>query len=337
MRKFGHIITIALILISAMLLPLSVSFAEDFSVTVTCWGEDYKINYVDAGISNDDGGWLYLTGDKPMINDESIQLPIGAVVDIDGDKVKPYEATATYQDGIVHYVFLYNRSFLYHKPKAVWIWPEGDENRAVLLWPSGKDRLDEKYEIITFGHYEQDSDLSNGPEPIEWLLLEKDDEKVLLVSRKVLDYGRYNNSLEDVTWENCSIRQWLNTDFLDTAFSNAERAKIITATVTADESRYSTTQGNNTEDKVFLLSYAEAKRYFESDEDRRCFPTAYAVDRGAAESDTGRAPWALRSASSNNREVACVTSDGKIVDHVYVIDSDCLRPAIVLNISELEN
>ena len=117
-----------------------------------------------------------------------------------------------------------------------------------------------------FGEYEQDDDTSNGKEEIEWKVLEKDGYNLLLISKEALDRLPYNNSEEDVTWESCSLRRWLNEEFLSTAFSEDEIDKILTTTVTADRNpKYDTEPGNDTQDEVFLLSMKEVEDYGISD------------------------------------------------------------------------
>ena len=110
---------------------------------------------------------------------------------------------------------------------------------------------------ITFGTYEK--------EDIEWIVLEKEENKALLISRYVLARLPYNDSKRsvDVTWETCSLRKWLNEIFLKNAFTDAEQESIQLTTITADKNPdYATNPGNNTMDKVFLLSIAEAEKYF---------------------------------------------------------------------------
>lgn len=74
-------------------------------------------------------------------------------------------------------------------------------------------------EYIKFGKYEQDNDESTGKEDIEWLVLDKQDDKILVVSKYALDSKAYNENSEDITWEDCTLRIWLNNDFMDNAFS----------------------------------------------------------------------------------------------------------------------
>ena len=127
------------------------------------------------------------------------------------------------------------------------------------------------------GKYEQDNDTSNGAEAIEWIVLDKDGDKVLLISKYLLDCQPYHTEVTDVTWETCSLRQWLNGTFAEAAFSADEAERILTTTVSAAVNpEYSADPGNDTEDKVFLLGISEAETYFETLEERVCVPTEYA-------------------------------------------------------------
>ena len=85
-----------------------------------------------------------------------------------------------------------------------------------------------------FGNYEQDNNISNGTEPIEWIVLSVENDKALLVSRYALDCLPYNNDKTDMTWQNSSIRSWLATSFFPSAFSTEEQAAIIQTTINND-------------------------------------------------------------------------------------------------------
>lgn len=128
-------------------------------------------------------------------------------------------------------------------------------------------------DYVFFGAYEQDNDISNGKEYIEWLVLEVKDGKALVVSKYALDCQQYNTSYADVTWETCTLRKWLNNAFINAAFSADEKAMIPTVTVSADKNPdYSTNPGNATQDQVFLLSITEVNKHFSSDGARQCKP-----------------------------------------------------------------
>ena len=195
---------------------------------------------------------------------------------------------------------------------------------------------------FTFGTYEQDNVTSNGAEDIEWLVLAKENNKILVISDKAFDCQRYNKIHKEITWEQCSLRKWLNDSFLNAAFSEEERALIQSSTVSADKNpKYSTDPGNATTDKVFLLSTNEAEKYFNSDEARKCAPTAYAKAQGAVTSDTNKTTsgaatcwWWLRSPGYDQNTAAYVYSVGSVYYTGYDVidDNDCVRPALWISI-----
>lgn len=197
-------------------------------------------------------------------------------------------------------------------------------------------------DVIKFGRYEQDNDPSNGKENIEWIVLAKKRNSVLVISKYALDYQRYNMSYTDVTWETCSLRRWLNRTFLNEAFSAEEQNRIQSSAVAADKNpSYGTPPGNKTTDKVFLLSIAEADSYFGSDEARKCAPTAYAIAQSAyaddsdAEDDSALCWWWLRSPGEDSFIAANVDIDGSVYTlGLSVFDDDvAVRPALWLDLT----
>lgn len=169
-------------------------------------------------------------------------------------------------------------------------------------------------DVIIFGAYEQDNDTSNGKEEIEWLVLAKEDNRVLVISKYALDCQPYYKPYMDVTWETCTLRTWLNNDFLNTAFLDEEQLKLQSTIVSADiNPKYSTDPGNNTKDVVFLLSISEAEEYFAGDEGRMCFPTKFAAANGAyVDDENGACHWWLRSPGGRQSVAAYVCDDGVI-------------------------
>lgn len=190
---------------------------------------------------------------------------------------------------------------------------------------------------IIFGAYEQDNDTSNGAEDIEWLVLAKENNKILVISDKALDCQRYNNiGGYRTTWELCSLRKWLNDSFFNAAFSEEERALIQSTTVSADRNpAYGTDPGNATTDKVFLLSINEAEKYFSDDQVRVCAPTAYAkADREHLYTTSTVCSWWLRSPGRYPSEAAFVLISG-IINNVgcdVSFDLYFIRPALWISI-----
>lgn len=187
---------------------------------------------------------------------------------------------------------------------------------------------------VCFGSYEQDNNFRNGNENIEWIVLEKENESVLLISDKALDCQPYNDTYKNVNWETCSLRKWINDTFYNTAFNTEEQMKIKYTEVLSD--------GKSTVDKVFLLSAYEAKSYFADDEKRKCIPTAYAKAQGAFISDShkpsnGGEPtcwWWLHTSGENQLEAAFVYGEGLISNNGYDVNykTGCVRPVICLSL-----
>ena len=197
-------------------------------------------------------------------------------------------------------------------------------------------------DTYTFGAYEQDNSTSNGKEAIEWTVLDKDGMSLLLISKQALDCQQYNTSYTDVTWESCSLRKWMNGTFLNKAFNAEEQAQIQNTTVSADKNpEYNTNPGNATTDKVFLLSINEVEKYFNSDEARKCAPTAYAKAQGAYTSDSYKTAsgaatcwWWLRSPGLTQNYAANVNNDGSVYSYGNLVFNDdvAVRPALWINL-----
>ena len=138
-------------------------------------------------------------------------------------------------------------------------------------------------DFITVGRYEQDNNLTNGPEPIEWRVLDKKDGKLLVISDKSL----YESSFAYLgwqpvpqNWESSCARGWLNNYFMQTAFTPAEQARVVLTNVHTEPTEGSPIDpGPNTQDYMFLLSGQEASAYFPTAESRRTKTTAYALSR----------------------------------------------------------
>ena len=168
---------------------------------------------------------------------------------------------------------------------------------------------------VYFGAYEQDNNTSNGKETIEWLVLAREGDRILVISRYALDCQQYNTSNTNVTWETCSLRKWLNGTFLNAAFSESERAMIPGVSVSADKNpSYITSPGNNTTDQVFLLSITEVNKYFSSDSARQYQGTAYCYAQGAGKGGKDNCSWWLRSPGGLNVYAAFVDDVGSVND-----------------------
>lgn len=122
------------------------------------------------------------------------------------------------------------------------------------------DATVEEMDTVTFGSYPQSDASGDTKDPIEWIVVDRKDDKLLLLSKYVLDCKCYNDDYEDVTWETCTLRKWLNFDFLNNAFNDNEQDCIIESEIVNHRNYlFNTSGGNNTIDKVFVLSSEELK------------------------------------------------------------------------------
>lgn len=209
-------------------------------------------------------------------------------------------------------------------------------DKANSIYDKYKLKVAKAGDYVFFGAYEQDNNTSNGKEDVEWLVLEVKDGKALVVSKYALDCKQYNTSNTDVTWETCTLRKWLNNDFINAAFSSYEKAMIPTVTVSADKNPdYSTNPGNATQDQVFLLSITEANKYFNSNGARQCVPTDYAVANGTRESNSGNCWWWLRSPGYDLNNAADVCIGGGVYERGNGVGSGdgAVRPALWIDLN----
>ena len=188
---------------------------------------------------------------------------------------------------------------------------------------------------VSFGHYEQDNNMENGMETIEWIVMDYDEgnNKALLLSKYGLDAVPYNKTPTAITWEQCTLRAWLNGEFLNKAFNAKEQSAILVTDVD-NNSSYNTWHmggGNNTKDQIFLLNDAEANRYLSvttnsENTKSRVAPTAYADARGA-NTRMGMAWWWLRSPGDSQDRAAYVRYDGSLSCNSVSSDFSVVRPA----------
>ncbi len=161
---------------------------------------------------------------------------------------------------------------------------------ASVSEPEPEVETEQKLETLTLGSYEQDNDPENGPEPVEWIVLEREGDRCLVISSKILDCVPFNKGFAAADWEDSSIRKYLNGDFLKAVFSDSEQERILSVNVPSIEpavyieekkaeilaamAASGDASGNSqpeideksvdipgTTDRIFLLSDYEVKKY----------------------------------------------------------------------------
>lgn len=215
------------------------------------------------------------------------------------------------------------------------------------------------WDCVYFGNYYQSDATGNTKDPIKWRVLSVDGDDAFLMADQNLDAKPYNTSYVDVTWETCTLRSWLNgygasanveeTDyssdnFLDTAFTAEERAAIRqTTVVNEDNSHYGTEGGNDTTDRVYLLSIAEAcnasygfnSTFDTNSKTRVSTNTAYTAGKSGMYSVGAADYWWLRSPGGNSTDASGVDYYGYGDDGGSSVNDESVafRPALHLNLS----
>ena len=216
-------------------------------------------------------------------------------------------------------------------------------DKLLALDPLLPIRPAQKGDLVSFGRYEQDNKTENGPEPIRWLVLDRIENQLLLLSLYGLDGKPYHAvSFSDITWEGCTLRSWLNNDFLMTSFTETEQSFIPSVqNGNRDQSAVGTYGGADTADRVFLLSETDSLIYLNNDIDRESIgkaqATEYAVLHSVETDEEGYVSWWLRSPGVYPYSAQFVNQDGELHLSGAYVDIDyqfAVRPAIWLDLGK---
>ncbi|MBQ4618802.1 MAG: hypothetical protein IJB25_02835 [Clostridia bacterium] len=201
---------------------------------------------------------------------------------------------------------------------------------------SGNNRysyMNTPFNVVQFGYFEQDNNIYNGQEPIQWYVIYSDDQKALLLSRFALINKQFNKVWTNISWENSSIRTWLNDDFYYSAFTYNDRNLIFTNGL-GYSSWYSGYGEIATSDNVFLLSLNEVNYYLGGTIGRLVTPTPYAKAKGI-QTINGYNWWWLRTMGDSNKVAQFVFEDGRTCSVGRDVSSYVggVRPAIWVDAS----
>lgn len=205
-------------------------------------------------------------------------------------------------------------------------------------------------------------------EPIDWRVL--DPATGLVMCETIIDSQPYSNTIYNYgggtygyfncytnyanDYETSSIRQWLNDDFYNTAFTDSEKKEITTTTLNNDgcytlngTTGYEKLDSNSTNDKIFLLSYNEVRNsYFGFNSSASAYDPArfaqgsdYAQSQGLDECTSSgstynnNSPWLLRSPGVSSIS-CCTVGIGGNSDGSCPVSLSCygVRPALCFNL-----
>lgn len=204
------------------------------------------------------------------------------------------------------------------------------------------------WDCIWLGNYNQTA--SWEQKPIEWRVLSVDGDDAFLLADRCLDAKLYHEEYEDVTWETCTLRKWLNEGFCNTAFTEEEKRAIKETTVVnednvykdVDGEEYKVEGGNDTKDKVYLLSDKEASNStygfdteFEKSNTRQAKTSDYVKAKkvNGGDSEGMYCCWWLRSPGFVSDRVNTVYVDGAFGENTVCYDTYGVRPALHINLS----
>lgn len=148
-----------------------------------------------------------------------------------------------------------------------------------------------------------------------WLIADKKEDKVLLVKSQPINGFAYDEKGGDVTWQNSSLRAFLNNEFLHEIFTDSMIQSILDTEVTVpDSKKYGTVGGNSTIDKIFLLNAKQFNQY--SDILSNYLRTCWLINPG------------------NSQSTAQFVSYGTVMDYGYdVTDTNIhIRPALWVSV-----
>lgn len=168
------------------------------------------------------------------------------------------------------------------------------------------------YETVIFGEFEQDGKLENGQEPLEWIILERTaDEVVMATKYGVFAKDYYIGSTKKgavVSWDDSSLRKWVRNTFYKKTFSDEQKKYII------DQEFTDEVTGKKLKDHVSLLTVEEAQKYFPSNKARLLEETEYAnLSKAYKNTFTQSGWWWLRDMGEKEGSAAFVNSFGAII------------------------
>lgn len=166
---------------------------------------------------------------------------------------------------------------------------------------------------VEFGRYLIDS--RNAFTPLTWYVLKVEDDTALLVTEQCIDCRPYS-AAETAVWVDSDIRKWLNTVFLDRAFSDQEKESITKLSLeNANHNKYGVFGGRDTLDSVFLLDSVQVKVFFANQYDLSADITTFALSRGSVEGRNGCGYWWLRNPGRLPSTISYVDNTGYIHDY----------------------
>ena len=195
-------------------------------------------------------------------------------------------------------------------------------------------------DTVILGSYEQDNNLDNGKEPLEWIVLDVQNDQAMLLSKYCIDTVIFYPERVPMYWGKSDLRAWMNGDFLTQTFTAEEQARILTTTVKNDNPHGMKGAGEDTLDKVYLLSKTEVLHFFPTMAERVAYPTEYAKSKGCTLSPkTGSCRWWTRTPGARKMDICGMRLDGRITAYgMQDVDwpTNTMRPVMWVQYGEVK-
>lgn len=175
-----------------------------------------------------------------------------------------------------------------------------------------------------------------GENSIWWEVIAVDGDRALVISRDSVDWKLFNEQYENVTWETSTLRNWLNDTFYNSAFNSDERSKILTTTIeNPDNPDSGVDGGNDTEDRLFLLSVYEVEEYYEREAFREAGLSIKAYNSAKEYNPDGyigglSSSWWTRTPGEDEFGFICVNGGGEFETRPTGLASDLFTSGIVV-------
>ena len=137
-------------------------------------------------------------------------------------------------------------------------WDAKDAFREIRDYKDAGDKL-AQVEIKLIKKTKKNGDVLFGES--HWIVAEKRKNKVFLIKTKPVNGLAYNVEDKNVTWKTCSLREYLNSTYMDDIFTDAMKDKILTTKVRVKGNKKYGTKGSTTLDKIYMLNEDQAYKY----------------------------------------------------------------------------
>ncbi len=193
----------------------------------------------------------------------------------------------------------------------------------------------QKGQLVFMGKYRQTTSLDSEETPLEWVIVDVQDNMALLLSKKCIDIKAFDQSVNPlqkaIPWRDSSLRKWLNGFFFEHVFAQYEKQYICESEI-SNAGNYDSGAGGTEEtfDRVFLLSATEAENYFLTNQDRIALGTEFLCAQNMSDDCENGVMWWLRSPGYYDYRASIVYENGAIDYHGFAANrnSVAIRPAM---------